>query len=499
LIEKSFVALGISQSDTRMSAAAGRGTHKPPASKPPPHRNSAKPGKSSTSPAKSAKPATAAATTATTTTATTTTTTDSISKSSSSSSALSSSSSSSSTTLAHRSACVAVFDANFTAVNVERGLPMFGDGTSFLVVGVVGRVGVGKSTLASLLLGNDTVFPVRSMHDQLAARHCTVGVDVAVSSDRVILLDMQPILCATLSNASAIEQSLLAWLLAVCHVVVVVSGSASFGSHSPSLSSPAPVNVPPSEPKSAKASNKTAAATSSSNSTSADDANWRATRGPIESVSFGTGHAGGTWPSMRAALMQRRGMPCVSVLDKIAPASIDIAKHDAERCATAVFAFTKLPSRTLEDWRMARHTHMTATSSPTQLRSRSPTPSCCCRATLQRRRRAASLGVWQRSSSLPTRATQPMLQRTAAAPGASYVMMPRRPQRADDAGWRAYNEAAEVFRTTVLSAPRHKFVRAGLSERQWWRNAATAWQLLSTSSKATQEFAKVCNTLGQAL
>jgi hypothetical protein len=191
LIEKSFVALGISQSDTRMSAAAGRGTHKPPASKPPPHRNSAKPGKSSTSPAKSAKPATAAATTATTTTATTTTTTDSISKSSSSSSALSSSSSSSSTTLAHRSACVAVFDANFTAVNVERGLPMFGDGTSFLVVGVVGRVGVGKSTLASLLLGNDTVFPVRSMHDQLAARHCTVGVDVAVSSDRVILLDMQ--------------------------------------------------------------------------------------------------------------------------------------------------------------------------------------------------------------------------------------------------------------------------------------------------------------------
>jgi hypothetical protein len=218
---------------------------------------------------------------------------------------------------------------------------------------------------------------------------------------------------------------------------------------------------------------------------------------PIESVSFGTGHAGGTWPSMRAALMQRRGMPCVSVLDNIAPASIDIAKHDAERCATAVFAFTKLPSRTLEDWRMARHAHDRDVVANAIALSFANTELLLSRNSAdddeQRRLVFGSDHLAADASDAAAAAA------AAAAPGAPYVMMPRRPQRADDAGWRVYNEAADVFRTTVMSAPRHKFVRAGLSERQWWRNAATAWQLLSTSSKATQEFAKVCNTLGQAL
>jgi hypothetical protein len=403
-----------------------------------------------------------------------------------------------------------VFDSALSGVNVERGASLFGDGTSFLVVGVVGRVGVGKSTLASLLLARAD-FAVRSVQDQLAARHCTVGVDVAVSADRVIVLDMQPMLCASLPPAAAaIEPALLAWLLAVCHLVVVVSGSASFGSFAPLPDDAAArLDAPPAPPTplvaaAAKPTAKGAAAHHQhqhhhhAQRAAADDGSWRAARGgAIESVSFGAGHAGGTWPAMRAALMLRRGMPCVSVLDKLAPAApIDIAKHDAERCASAVFAFTKLPSRTLEDWRLARHTHGRDVVA-----------------------NAIALSFANTELLLPRSAADDDEQRrlvfgsdhhhyhhqidaadaAATAPGAPYVMLPRRPQRADDGGWRAFDEAAEVFRTTVLSAPRRKFVRADLTERQWWRNAATAWQLLSTSSKATQEFAKVCSSLGQTL
>lgn len=408
---------------------------------------------------------------------------------------------------------VSVFDATFTAVNVDRGLPLFkAESGSFLVVGVIGRVGVGKSTLASLLVQRQTAFNVRSIADQVSARHCTAGVDVSVSPDRVIVLDMQPILCATLATSSSssavIELRLLAWMLVVCHVVVVVSGSASFGSYVPSpLSTSISVEQSSLSRDAGSGARSTLSAPLSSPMANlpnpkdkkridhSNDSNWRQ-RSLSEYVTFGTGHAGGTWPAMRAALMVRRGMPCVSLLDKVRLPLIEIAKHANERCATAVFAFTKLPPRTLEDWRMARHIHGRDVVANAIALSFANTDLL-----LQ-----ASRGVGGGSDE-PERlvysngesaaGVNDAAATRASQPGASYVMLPRRPRRADDEGWQAYNEAADVFRTTVLSAPRQQFVYAGLSERQWWLNAAEAWNLLNTSSMAAKEFSKVCNELGQ--
>jgi hypothetical protein len=399
---------------------------------------------------------------------------------------------------------VGVFDAMFSAVSVERGLPMFkAESGSFLVVGVIGRVGVGKSTLASILAQRPSAFTVRTIADQVSARHCTSGVDVSVSPDRVIVLDMQPILCATLATSSsassaAIELRLLAWMLVVCHVVVVVSGSASFGSYVPSLSSPKTPEVDPSfrgrltAPLSSPMANLLHPKERKRTDT---DTNWRQ-RSSNDYVTFGTGHAGGTWPALRAALMVRRGMPCVSLLNKLRLPSIELAKHANERCATAVFAFTKLPPRTLEDWRMARHTHgrdvvanaiaLSFANTDLLQASRGSGGAADDDERLVYSNDQSAMGL---SDTTATRSSQP---------GASYVMMPRRPRRADDEGWQAYNEAAEVFRTTVLSAPRQQFVYAGLSERQWWLNAAEAWDLLNNSSMAAKEFAKVCNELGQS-
>ncbi|XP_039294175.1 protein SMG9 isoform X1 [Nilaparvata lugens] len=131
--------------------------------------------------------------------------------------------------------------------------------TDFLVVGVLGMQGVGKSTLVSHLAGNsidqtDTVFKVQTFEQQEKASHCTAGVDVYVTANRLILLDSQPMLSGSLmdghgqshgpghgqghghglvdcsldlapDNRNSAEVSSLqiaAFLLSVCHIVIVV-------------------------------------------------------------------------------------------------------------------------------------------------------------------------------------------------------------------------------------------------------------------------------------
>nr|CAD7202185.1 unnamed protein product [Timema douglasi] len=129
------------------------------------------------------------------------------------------------------------------------------DQNDFMVVGCLGLQGVGKSTLMSLLAGNlpnennknAYVFRPQSSEHHESGGHCTVGVDLCVTSNRVILLDTQPMLSPsvmdrtmqqdgkkfTLTTASGeftptentMEiQSLqiAAFLLSVCHVVILV-------------------------------------------------------------------------------------------------------------------------------------------------------------------------------------------------------------------------------------------------------------------------------------
>jgi len=170
---------------------------------------------------------------------------------------------------------------------------MLGDTADFTVVGVLGSQGVGKSTIMSLLAGAawheepasaapaggsytpayavggeagtaacavqcglaDAPFLSASLDARLRAEHGTVGIDVAVTPERLILLDTQPLLSASVllamqgsalppnaqshENLHEVQALQLAMLvLSVCHVVVLVQ--VRYGPHGVRPTTPPP-------------------------------------------------------------------------------------------------------------------------------------------------------------------------------------------------------------------------------------------------------------------
>lgn len=122
--------------------------------------------------------------------------------------------------------------------------------TNFLVVGVLGHQGVGKSMLMSLLHeptvlegsgtgGSGRVFATQTEQYTENSLHMTCGIDVAATAERVILLDSQPMLSASLldklfkmepslGSCSCYEDlhelqalQLAVYMLAVCDVVIL--------------------------------------------------------------------------------------------------------------------------------------------------------------------------------------------------------------------------------------------------------------------------------------
>ncbi|XP_028762938.1 protein SMG9 isoform X1 [Neltuma alba] len=138
--------------------------------------------------------------------------------------------------------------------HIDRFLPFLTENTDFTVVGVIGPPGVGKSTIMNELYGFDSSSPgmlppfsIESNDTSAMARHCSVGIEPRISSERIILLDTQPVFSAPVlaemmrpdspSTASVLSgESLsaemahkimgiqLAVLLAsVCHILLVMS------------------------------------------------------------------------------------------------------------------------------------------------------------------------------------------------------------------------------------------------------------------------------------
>lgn len=131
---------------------------------------------------------------------------------------------------------------------IETGMEMLVDQTDFLVVGVIGGQGVGKSTILSLLAGNSPedshrsyIFTPQNRECQESCVHLTDGIDMYVTGQRIIFLDTQPILSAsvleqfikndkkvsteftTVENymeVQALQQT--AFLMTVCHIIIVV-------------------------------------------------------------------------------------------------------------------------------------------------------------------------------------------------------------------------------------------------------------------------------------
>jgi len=84
----------------------------------------------------------------------------------------------------------------------DKGFEFLLDQSDFLVIGCVGMQGAGKSTLLSFIAGEDIqniekmryVFRPQKKVDMEKCMHRTVGIDMYVTKERLILLDTQPLL-----------------------------------------------------------------------------------------------------------------------------------------------------------------------------------------------------------------------------------------------------------------------------------------------------------------
>ena len=128
------------------------------------------------------------------------------------------------------------------------------DQSDFTVIGVLGCQGVGKSTVMSLLAGagwrsderepgrlRDPPFAPQTLETLLQGSHQTVGVDVTVTQERLILLDTQPLLSPSVlvellrkeslpqeaqsaENLAELHSLRVAMLLlSVCHMVLILT------------------------------------------------------------------------------------------------------------------------------------------------------------------------------------------------------------------------------------------------------------------------------------
>ncbi|KAM3364114.1 nonsense-mediated mRNA decay factor SMG9 [Capsicum galapagoense] len=138
--------------------------------------------------------------------------------------------------------------------HTDRFLPFLTDNTDFTVVGVIGPPGVGKSTMMNEIYGFDAASPgtlppfaIEAEETRAMAKHCTVGIEPRVSSERIILLDTQPVFSPSVlaemirpdgsstipilsgeSLSAELAHELLSiqlgvLLASICHIILVVS------------------------------------------------------------------------------------------------------------------------------------------------------------------------------------------------------------------------------------------------------------------------------------
>lgn len=130
---------------------------------------------------------------------------------------------------------------------VDTGIEELVEQSDYLVVGALGLQGTGKSTILSLLGGNtpqdayrNYIFQPQTKETREDGSHQTVGVDMFVTPERIILLDTQPVLSpslldnmirhdkkyptefTTMENCVEMQSLQIAsFLMTVCHVIIV--------------------------------------------------------------------------------------------------------------------------------------------------------------------------------------------------------------------------------------------------------------------------------------
>lgn len=131
----------------------------------------------------------------------------------------------------------------------DSALEFLHDATDFYVIGVLGLQGTGKSTIMSIISGmcedkkKCHFFKTQTSEHKERGEHCTTGIDIYVTNQRIILLDTQPVLSASVMDHliqyekksmgapdyHSTENALLmqslqqaAFLMAVCHTIITV-------------------------------------------------------------------------------------------------------------------------------------------------------------------------------------------------------------------------------------------------------------------------------------
>uniref|UniRef100_T1PJR5 50S ribosome-binding GTPase n=1 Tax=Musca domestica TaxID=7370 RepID=T1PJR5_MUSDO len=112
--------------------------------------------------------------------------------------------------------------------------------TDFLVVGVVGTQGVGKSSILNLLANEqedfdyfrkvfeeeDCIFPTKLKANKCSARSRTESTHLFITSDRMILLDTPPVMSNAykkdLINNELEDLDSIITLMSVCHLLIIV-------------------------------------------------------------------------------------------------------------------------------------------------------------------------------------------------------------------------------------------------------------------------------------
>ncbi|XP_039962141.1 protein SMG9 [Bactrocera neohumeralis] len=126
------------------------------------------------------------------------------------------------------------------AINASTRKLLMKGNTDFLVVGVVGTQGVGKSTIMNILANDDTnydyylklfveedsFFPTKLKPHKCSARSRTESTHMFITGDRLILLDSPPVMCnsyrkdMTTNELDDLRQIIS--FLSVCHLLIVV-------------------------------------------------------------------------------------------------------------------------------------------------------------------------------------------------------------------------------------------------------------------------------------
>ncbi|KAI8390205.1 hypothetical protein BD560DRAFT_380236 [Blakeslea trispora] len=124
--------------------------------------------------------------------------------------------------------------------NTDAILKMLTDYPGHFAIGIIGKQGVGKSTLLSHFAPNSKqIFPTQKTDQYLYQGHKTEGIDIYVTSERAILLDTEPILDWTVLDKALRAGSLgglhpdlwlemenlynIIFMMSVCNVVLVLA------------------------------------------------------------------------------------------------------------------------------------------------------------------------------------------------------------------------------------------------------------------------------------